>query len=139
MKKTLLIIVITLLMLFVIFSSFYVIDHKRMDNNEPIVFSTRGKQYVPPVEITPQTAVENVKRKLDIKSIESITNFDNPKIEEVVFDTQPSMYYFDDKIDVVGKDLYKITFNTTQDGLLGPMVFYVDKLNGALIGTEFRY
>ncbi len=139
MKRLLFIMGIALLVLFVIFGSLYVIDHKKMDNNEPVVFSTWGKQYVPPVEITPQTAIENVKKKLDKKSIETITNFDNPKIEEVVFDTQPSLYYFEDKIDIVGKVLYKITFNTTQDGLLGPMVFYVDKLSGVLIGAEYRY
>ncbi len=139
MKKLLFIMGIALLVLFVIFGSIYVIDHKRMDNNETVVFSTWGKQYVPAVEITPQTAIENVKKKLDKKSIKTITNFDNPKIEEVVFDTQPSIHYFEDKIDIVEKDLYKITFNTTQDGLLGPMVFYVDKSSGVIIGTEYRY
>ncbi len=141
MKKLLFIIGIALLVLFVIFCSLYVIDHKKMDNNEPVVFSTWGKKYPPPLEvleITSQTAIENVKKKLDKKSIETITNFDNPKIEEVVFDTQPSIYLFDDKHNIVGKDLYKITFNTIQDGLLGPMVFYVDKVNGEIIGADYR-
>ena len=32
----------------VVFGTLYVIDHYRMDNNEPVVFSTWGKQYVPP-------------------------------------------------------------------------------------------
>lgn len=90
------------------------------------------------IEITPQTAIEKVKEKLDEKSIETITNFDNPKIEEVLFDTPPSIGYFGEKKDAVGKVLYKITFNTTQDGLLGPMVFYVDKSGGELIGIEYR-
>ncbi len=141
MKKSLFIIGIALLVLFVVLGSLYVIDHKRMDNNEPVVFSTWGKKYSPPLEvleITSQTAIENVKKTLDKKSIETITNFDNPKIEEVVFDEQPSIYLLDDKVDVVGKNLYKITFNTTQDGLLGPMVFYVDKLNGNLVGADYR-
>ncbi len=128
-------------MLFLIFGSFYVIDHKKMDNNESVVFSTWGKKYSPPLEvleITPQTAIENLKEQLDKKSIETITNFDNPKMEEVVFDTQPSIYLFDDKLDIVGKGLYKITFHTTMDGLLGPMVFYVDKLSGNVIGADYR-
>lgn len=137
MKKLFFITGITLLLLLVILGSLYVIDHKRMDSNEPVVFSTWGKQYTP-LEITPQTAIENAKEKLDPKSIKTITNYDNPKIEEVVFDTPPWMYYFEDKKDIVGKGLYKITFYTTQDGLLGPIVIYVDKLSGELIGIEYR-
>ncbi len=141
MKKLLFIIGIALLVLFLVLGSLYVIDHKRMDNNKPVLFSTWGKKYSPPLEvleIAPQTAIENVKKNLDKKSIETITNFDNPKVEEVVFDARPSIYFFDDKVDIAGKNLYKITFNTTQDGLLGPMVFYVDKSNGDLIGADYR-
>ena len=137
MKKLFFITGITLLLLLVILGSLYVIDHKRMDSNEPVVFSTWGKQYTP-LEITPQTAIEIIKKKLDPKSIKTITNYDNPKIEEVVFDTPPSIYCFEDKKDIVGRGLYKITFYTTQDGLLGPFVFYIDKLSGNLIGVEYR-
>ena len=85
------------------------------------------------------TAIENVKKMLDEKSIKTITNFDNPEIEEMVFDTQPFMHYFEEKTDIIGKTLYKITFNTTQDGLLGPLVFYIDKSSGDVIGVEYRY
>ncbi len=92
-----------------------------------------------PAEITEQTAIENVTKMLDEKSIETIINLDSPKIEEIVFDTQPFLHYFEEKTDITGKDLYKITFNTTQDGLLGPFVFYVDKSNGKVLGTTYRY
>ena len=123
MKKLRFAIIIVLLVLFVVLVSLYVIDHKRMDNNEPV---------------SPQTAIEIAKSKLDEKSIETITNFDNPKVEEIVADTQLSIYRFEEKADIVGKELYKITFNTIHDGLLGPIVFYVDKMNGTLIGAGFR-
>ncbi len=43
----------------VVFGTLYVIDHKRMDNNEPVVFSTWGKQYVPPVNDYPLKNGEN--------------------------------------------------------------------------------
>lgn len=89
-------------------------------------------------EITEQMAIENVKKTLDERTVATITNFDNPKVEEVIFKTKPSIYLFDENTNVVGKGLYKITFNTEQDGLLGPIVFYVDKLNGDLIGADFR-
>lgn len=141
MKKLLFVMSIILLVLLVIFGSLYVIDHKRMESNEPVVFSTWGNKYAPPLttlEIPPELAIKKAKDSLSKKSIETITNFDNPKIEEVVFDTQPSIYYFEDKINIAGKPLYKITFNTTMDALLGPMIFYVDRSNGNLIGTEYR-
>jgi len=123
MKKLRFAIIIVLLVLFVVLVSLYVIDHKRMDNNE---------------SVSPQTAIEIAKSKLDEKSIETITNFDNPKVEEMVADTQLSIYCFEEKADIVGKELYEITFNTIHDGLLGPIVFYVDKMNGTLIGAGFR-
>ncbi|MBE7010323.1 MAG: hypothetical protein E7418_02395 [Ruminococcaceae bacterium] len=141
MKKLIYIIEIAVLVLFMVLGSLYVIDHRKTDSNEPDVFSTCDKKYSPPpevLEIPSETAIENVKKKLEKKSIETITNLDNPKIEEVIFDAQPSIYLFDDKVNIVGKNLYKITFNTTQDGLLGPMVFYVDKFNGNLIGADYR-
>ena len=37
----------------VVFGTLYVVDHHRMKNNEPVVFSTWGKQYVPPVNDYP--------------------------------------------------------------------------------------
>ncbi len=90
------------------------------------------------VPITHQAAIEIVKKTLDPQSMETIANLDNPKIEEVVFETNPSIAFFEGKKDITGIELYKITFNTTQDGLLGPIVLYVDKFNGDLIGGEFR-
>ena len=84
MKKLRFAIIIVLLVLVVVLVSLYVIDHKRMDNNEPV---------------SPQTAIEISKSKLDEKSIETITNFDNPKVEEIVADTQLSIYCFEEKAD----------------------------------------
>ena len=37
----------------IVFGTLYVVDHNRMKNNEPVVFSTWGKQYVPPVNDYP--------------------------------------------------------------------------------------
>ena len=34
----------------VVFGTLYVIDHHRMKNNEPVVLSTWGKKYAPPLE-----------------------------------------------------------------------------------------
>lgn len=36
-----------------VFGTLYAVDHQRMKNNEPVVFSTWGKQYVPPINDYP--------------------------------------------------------------------------------------
>ena len=47
-KKVICTIICIALAIVVILGALYVIDHQRMKNNEPVVFSTWGKQYVPP-------------------------------------------------------------------------------------------
>jgi len=89
-------------------------------------------------EITTGQAVKNAREKLSDKEIESIINLENPKIEEVVFKGDTSIYLFDESIDATGKSLYKITYNTELDGLLGPITFYVDKMSGIVIGADYR-
>ena len=89
-------------------------------------------------EITTEQAVKNAGEKLSDKEIETIINLENPKIEEVVLKGDTSIYLFDESIDATWKSLYKITYNTELDGLLGPITFYVDKLSGIVIGADYR-
>lgn len=138
MKKAVVIICVVLVAFFCIFSSLYVVDHIRMQNNESVIFSTWGKQYVPSVGITPEKAVEYTKQMIDDKSKESIKDINNPKIENIVFNKTPSIYFFEEKSDIVGRRLYRVIYNTEQDGLLGPIAFYVDKLDGTIIGMDYR-
>ena len=49
MKKKLMIVISIILLVAVAIGGAYVIDMNRMQNNKPVVFSTWGKQYVPPV------------------------------------------------------------------------------------------
>lgn len=137
MKKALFIVVAVLLLISVIFAVLYVVDHGRMNDNEPVIFSTWGKQYAP-VEITSQEAVEIVKKNMSGRAVKTITNYDNPKIEEIVFSKEPIICVFEKKGKVFGRGVYKITFNTFEDGLLGPIVCYVDKLNGKILGADYR-
>lgn len=137
MKKALFIVVAVLLLISVIFAVLYVVDHGRMNDNEPVIFSTWGKKYAP-VEITSQEAVGIVKKNMSGRAVKTITNYDNPKIEEIVFSKEPIICVFEKKGKVFGRDVYKITFNTFEDGLLGPIVCYVDKLNGKILGADYR-
>lgn len=106
-------------------------------NNCGVKYGSWFMKYEVPV-ITHQTAIEIAKKTFDHKSTEAIINFNNPKIEEVIFETNPSIYLFEGINEIIGKELYKIPFNTTQDGLLGPIVLYIDKLKGDLIGADYR-
>ena len=89
-------------------------------------------------EITTEQAVKNAREKLSDKEIETIINLENPKIEEVVLKGDTSIYLFDESFDTTEKSLYKITYNTELDGLLGPITFYVDKMSGIVIGADYR-
>ncbi|MBQ2840793.1 MAG: hypothetical protein IJE70_05555 [Oscillospiraceae bacterium] len=139
MKKIIAITGVVLIALSCVFTSLYAIDHIKMKNNEPVFFSTWGKDYAPPEGITPEEAVESAKQLLDDKSKKEIENFENPKVEEVVFSKAPGVIYrFNKKTRITGRRLYKITFHTFRDGLLGPIVFYVDKICGEVVGMDYR-
>ena len=133
MKKKHMILASVLVAIIAVFCTLYAINNR--SNNEP------------PTGITDRTAIEIAQKIFDEKVKETLTNFENPKVEEVVFDSEHHMVYFDENdkpsyeplYKIKGKNLYKITFNTTQDGLLGPAVVYVDKSNGKLIGIDYRY
>ena len=57
---------------------------------------------------------------------------------EVILDGDTSIYLFDESFDATKKSLYKITYNTELDGLIGPITFYVDNMSGIVIGADYR-
>ena len=137
MKKAAVVIIVIVVLLAIAIFSAYMIDINRMENNRPVVFSTWGYDYAPPV-ISSQAAIDSIVAQLDERSKKNIINLDNPGLEEVFFESDPHIYCFSDRKKVIGKLLYKITFNTEQDGILGPMVFFVDVISGELVGAEYR-
>ena len=72
------------------------------------------------------------------KQFETITNPNNPKTEELVLETEPSVYRFNKNTRLAGRKVIKYTYNTTQDGLLGPITFYVDKETGVVLASDYR-
>ncbi|MBR4893281.1 MAG: hypothetical protein IKZ35_04815 [Clostridia bacterium] len=74
MKKVLYPILCFVLIFPVVFGTLYIIDHKRMDENKPVVFSTWGKQYVPPVNDYPLSNKE-YKHSFVGKVIEETTTY----------------------------------------------------------------
>ena len=79
------IIVIGIAILLLIFGGVCVIDHHRMSNNEPVLFSTWGKQYVPP-EYLIVKGIEDKTQKQNIACAEQ---------EELFYEDSENEYYFD--------------------------------------------
>ena len=93
--------------------------------------------------ISAKEAIMIAQNDLDETSKKTITNFDNPKIVGIVGDENlfmhaPSSPKYVSQNKIIGKELYRVTFNTEQDGLLGPFVLYVDKYKGVLLGSGGR-
>lgn len=102
MKNSIAVIVIALIVLFCVLASLYVIDYIKMKNNEPVFFSTWGNDYVPPEGITAEEAIEYAKQALGAKSKETIRDFKNPDVEEVLLNKATSVYLFEEKTEIVG-------------------------------------
>lgn len=107
-------------------------------NNRGVKYGSWFMDYELPVGITKEEAVKISQN--DIKEIEksTILNFENPTVDELVLDKKVSFYLFNADENIEGKKAYRITFNTEQDGLLGPIVYYVDKDNGQIWGLDYR-
>ncbi len=88
--------------------------------------------------ITQKEAIKNARTIITFAQLETIKNIDNPKVEEIYFTDYPSIYYVKDHNDILNKKVYKITYNTMYDELIGPIVIYVDGENGDVIGSEVR-
>lgn len=66
-KKIFVIVLIAVIVFFVLIISLFAIDINRMRNNEPVVFSTWGFSYVPPVDLKDEEMETAVKRYLTDK------------------------------------------------------------------------
>lgn len=90
---------------------------------------------------------EKVSKDIEIKEIsfnwldderkESIINMDNAKIEKVTYKEDYFVVSNEGSINIKDKVVYKVTFDTSAE-VLGPIVIYVDKNNGEVLGTDIR-
>lgn len=85
-----------------------------------------------------EEAINIAKEELTKEEKESITNFENPVVEEMSFTKEPNIYKYDNTESMIDKQVYKITFHTKQDNLLGPIVFYIDVIDGQIYGMDYR-
>lgn len=85
-----------------------------------------------------EEAINIAKEKLTKEEKESITDFENPVVEEMSFSKEPDIYKYDNTGSMIDKQVYKITFHTKQDNLVGPIVFYIDVIDGQIYGMDYR-
>ena len=90
--------------------------------------------------VSESEAIEIVKQYYELFAEEKkgITNYDSPKVEIVKFEDNLQISFWGKAKNIIGKELYQITFNTEQDGLLGPDVWYVEKSTGKMVGRGFK-
>jgi len=78
MKKKIFIITIIICLLGIAFLGMYIIDRIRMKNNKPVIFSTWGYQYVPPINL-PEKELESAIIDNIVKSGDSEKHHPNAK------------------------------------------------------------
>lgn len=90
-------------------------------------------------QVSESEAIEIVKKYYELFEGEKkgILNYDNPEVEIVKFEDNLQVSFWGKTKNIAGKELYKITFHTGQDGLLGPEVWYVQKDTGEMIGRGY--
>lgn len=69
-----------------------------------------------------------------------IINYNNPIVEIVNFSDGKSynVYFESSKKDLKGLSVYKITYTTELDALLGPINIYIDSYSGKIYGFDLR-
>lgn len=72
MKKKILIALLVILLIALILGAMYLIDRKRMKDNRPVVFSTWGYSYTPPVSTHSSNPTINIENNYS-KTIDNIT------------------------------------------------------------------
>lgn len=138
MKKTIVTIIVIVLTILVATALDRGVDMHRRNRGKPPVFCNWGRENKVPLITDPEKAVEVTRQLLDEKTMETITNLRSPDVTEVMFSENPDKYLTDKKEDISGRPLYKVVYTTELDGLLGPIVFYVDRQTGRVVAMDYR-
>jgi hypothetical protein len=99
-------------------------------------------------EITETKAKELAKLYIEAVSseefIKTIINYSDPTLEKTDYDDSYPVFYFEERNsspqrnDLIGKKVWKITYNTTFDNFLGPHTIYLDRYTGEIYGSDLR-
>lgn len=75
---------------------------------------------------------------LDNKNQSSIIDWKNASVEEVEFNENYTINTKADSVNIKNIKAYKVTFDTTDKELLGPIVVYLNKDNIDVLGIDYR-
>ena len=72
-------------------------------------------------------------------SRKTVINGDTATVEEYKIDTEHQIAGKDKPVDLKGMEVYKVTFNTSDEQLLGPIVIYIEKASLKTLGLDYRH
>ena len=82
-------------------------------------------------EISSDKARRIARAELTAAEEATITNFSDPVVERVEDVKHPVDF-------LAGKTVWKVTYSTALDGLLGPITFYIDVYSGEILWRDLR-
>ncbi|ERI92340.1 hypothetical protein HMPREF1982_02322 [Clostridiales bacterium oral taxon 876 str. F0540] len=77
-------------------------------------------------------------QSLSEESKKTIINWKTAKVEEYKAADEHEVASKKGKADIKDKDTYRVTFNTTDDAILGTINVYLDKNSHEVLGVDFR-
>ena len=68
----------------------------------------------------------------------TMIDWQTSKIENITFDKEHLIINETETLDIINTEVFKVTFTTKDDDLLGPVIVYLDKDTFEVLGMDFR-
>ncbi|MFA9377898.1 MAG: hypothetical protein ACERKZ_14250 [Lachnotalea sp.] len=104
------------------------VDNENMDSTE-----SRNDEM-----ISQDQAISTAQLDISEETKAMITNYDTPEVEEITFSEEPNISKVEGAGEMVGNDFYTVTFHTTEEEIVGPIVYYIGKTNGKIYGGDWQ-
>lgn len=88
--------------------------------------------------ISQEEAINTAQLDLSEETKATITNYETPEVEEITFTEEPNISKVEGAGKMAGNDFYVVTFHTTDEEVVGPIVYYIGKLNGKIYGGAWQ-
>lgn len=88
--------------------------------------------------VSQEQAISTAQLDISEETKATITNYETPEVEEITFSEEPNISKVEGAGKMAGNDFYKVTFHTTDEEIVGPIVYYIGKLNGKIYGGDWQ-
>ncbi|MBQ8299055.1 MAG: hypothetical protein IJX99_04180 [Clostridia bacterium] len=130
MKKVIIIAISIIMVLMLAVGVIYLIDKNRMDNNEPVIFSTWGYDYAPPINH------EDITNKIpNISEVSKTTTIPLKENEDLFIDLLNGWEY---EVSNEDADRYEYAINFLSPDAKNKMTLYAYKDRFGVCGTELE-